>query len=142
MYPVQVVEPIRRETIDIGLQELRTAEEVEKVIAELKATGESALFLINSVCGCSAASARPAIARALRHTVRPKHLYSVFAGVDREATEALRRYLAPHPPSSPSMAIWAGGRLVHFIPRHEIEGRSPEVIALALTALFDEYCTA
>lgn len=140
MYPAYVVEPIRKETVEIGLQELRTSEEVEKVIAELKATGDSALFLINSVCGCSAASARPAIARALQHSRRPRRLYSVFAGVDKEATEALRRYLAPHPPSSPSMALWAGGKLVHFIPRHEIEGRSPEIIAMALTALFDEYC--
>jgi putative YphP/YqiW family bacilliredoxin len=142
MYPAYIVEPIRQETAEIGLRELRTPQEVEDVIAELKATGESALFLINSVCGCSAASARPAIARALRHATRPKRLYSVFAGVDKEATETLRRYLAPHPPSSPSIALWAGGKLVHFIPRHEIEGRSPEVIALALTALFDEYCTA
>ncbi len=142
MYPAYIVEPIRQETAEMGLRELRTPQEVEDVIAELKATGESALFLINSVCGCSAASARPAIARALRHTTRPKRLYSVFAGVDKEATETLRRYLAPHPPSSPSIALWAGGKLVHFIPRHEIEGRSPEVIALALTALFDEYCAA
>jgi len=142
MYPTHVVEPIRKETVDIGFQELRTAEEVEKVIAELKSTGESALFLINSVCGCSAASARPAIARAIPHKNRPKRLYSVFAGVDKEATEALRRYLAPHPPSSPSIALWASGKLAHFIPRHEIEGRSPQVIAMALTALFDEYCSA
>jgi putative YphP/YqiW family bacilliredoxin len=139
MYPAHVVEPIRQETTHIGLHELRTPEEVEKVISEIKATGDSALFLINSVCGCSAASARPAIALALRHSPRPKRLYSVFAGVDKEATETLRRYLAPHPPSSPSIALWAGGKLVHFIPRHEIEGRSPDIIAITLTALFDEY---
>lgn len=139
MYPAYVTEPIRQETVQIGLVELRTAEEVEQVLAQLRQTGESALFLINSVCGCSAASARPAVAQALAHPHRPTHAYSVFAGVDKEATETLRRYLAPHPPSSPSIALWKGGQLLHFIPRHEIEGRSPQAIALALTALFEEY---
>jgi len=142
MYPVHVTEPIRQETMEIGLIELRTPTDVEKVIPELRASGESALILINSVCGCSAASARPAIALSLRQGIRPKRLYSVFAGVDKEATEALRRYLAPHPPSSPSMALWSRGQLVHFIPRHEIEGRSPQVIAMTLQALFEEYCPA
>jgi putative YphP/YqiW family bacilliredoxin len=140
MYPTYVVEPIRKETTDIGLTELRTAEEVEAVMEKLKTTGESALFLINSVCGCSAASARPAVALALQHPRKPHHFYSVFAGVDKEATAALRAYLAPHPPSSPSIALWGGRRLLHFIPRHEIEGRTPQSIAAVLTSVFDEYC--
>lgn len=140
MYPAYVVEPIRQETTQIGLVELRTPEEVDQVIQELKSTGESALFLINSVCGCSAASARPAVALAMQHTKRPHRFYSVFAGVDKEATARLRAYLAPHPPSSPSIALWKGKELIHFIPRHEIEGRTPQSIASVLTALFDEYC--
>jgi len=140
MYPTYVVEPIRQETVQIGLKELRTPEEVEAAIAALRSSGETALFLINSVCGCSAASARPAVALALQHPKKPHHFYSVFAGVDKEATATLRKYLAPHPPSSPSMALWKGSELVHFIPRHEIEGHTPQSIAQVLTALFDEYC--
>jgi len=140
MYPAYVVEPIRQETVEMGLTELRTPEEVEKALRELKETGETALFLINSVCGCSAASARPAVALAMRHPSRPHRFYSVFAGVDKEATATLRQYLAPHPPSSPSIALWKGAQLLHFIPRHEIEGRTPQSIAAVLTTLFDEYC--
>ncbi|MCS7297251.1 MAG: BrxA/BrxB family bacilliredoxin [Bacteroidia bacterium] len=140
MYPSYIVEPIREETIQIGLTELRTPEEVDTVLADLKRTGETALFLINSVCGCSAASARPAVAIALRHHKHPHRFYSVFAGVDKEATARLRQYLAPHPPSSPSMALWKGERLLHFIPRHEIEGYTPQHIAATLISLFDEYC--
>ncbi|MCS7188788.1 MAG: BrxA/BrxB family bacilliredoxin [Bacteroidia bacterium] len=141
MYPSYVVEPIRQETLEIGLKELRTPEAVEEAIQQLKATGETAIFLINSVCGCSAASARPAIALALKHPRKPQRFYSVFAGVDKEATDRLRKYLAPHPPSSPSIALWKGNMLLHFIPRHEIEGRTPQSIATVLTTLFDEYCS-
>lgn len=140
MYPSYVVEPIRQETIQIGLKELRTPEEVDAAISDLKATGETALFLINSVCGCSAASARPGVALAIQHTKRPQRLYSVFAGVDKEATARLRQYLAPHPPSSPSIALWKGGSLLHFIPRHEIEGYAARHVANLLITLFDEYC--
>ncbi|MCS7152777.1 MAG: BrxA/BrxB family bacilliredoxin [Bacteroidia bacterium] len=140
MYPSYVVEPIRQETIQIGLKELRTPEEVDAVISELRATGETALFLINSVCGCSAASARPGVALAIQHTKRPQRLYSVFAGVDKEATARLRQYLAPHPPSSPSIALWKGESLLHFIPRHEIEGYAARHVANLLITLFDEYC--
>lgn len=140
MYPPYVVEPIRQETVQIGLRELRTPEEVDAVISELKTTGETALFLINSVCGCSAASARPAVAIAMQHERRPTRFYSVFAGVDKEATARLRQYLAPHPPSSPSIALWKGERLLHFIPRHEIEGYTAQHVAATLTTLFDEYC--
>ncbi len=140
MYPAYIVEPIRQETVQIGLHELRTPEEVDAVINELKATGETALFLINSVCGCSAASARPGVAAAMHHTKRPHRFYSVFAGVDKEATARLRQYLAPHPPSSPSIALWKGDRLLHFIPRHEIEGYSAQHVANQLITLFDEYC--
>ncbi|MCS7162559.1 MAG: BrxA/BrxB family bacilliredoxin [Bacteroidia bacterium] len=140
MYPAYVVEPIRKETVEMGLRELRTPEEVEAALEALKSEGTTALFLINSVCGCSAASARPAIAFAMRHSRRPNYFYSVFAGVDKEATARLREYLAPHPPSSPSMALWKGAQLVHFIPRHEIEGRSPQSIAEVLKQLFDAHC--
>lgn len=140
MYPAYVVEPIRKETVELGLVELRSPEQVDQVIKELKNSGESALFLINSVCGCSAASARPAVGLAMRHLRKPHRFYSVFAGVDKEATAKLREYLAPYPPSSPSMALWKGEKLLHFIPRHEIEGRSPQTIAQILTLLFDEYC--
>ncbi|MEN2992144.1 MAG: BrxA/BrxB family bacilliredoxin [Bacteroidia bacterium] len=140
MYPAYVVEPIRKETTEIGLRELRTPDEVDKALESLKAQGATALFLINSVCGCSAASARPAIALAMRHSRRPTYFYSVFAGVDKEATARLREYLAPHPPSSPSIALWKGPQLAHFIPRHEIEGRSPQSIAEVLKQLFDAHC--
>lgn len=140
MYPTYVVEPIRQETAEIGLVELRTAEAVDEAIASLKATGETALFLFNSVCGCTAASARPAVALSRQHSRKPKHFYSVFAGVDKEAVARLREYLAPHPPSSPSIALWKGDSLVHFIPRHLIEGREPKHIAAVLTTLFDEHC--
>ncbi|MCX7607030.1 MAG: BrxA/BrxB family bacilliredoxin [Bacteroidia bacterium] len=140
MYPTYVVEPIRQETVEIGLKELRTPEEVDQVMNELKATGETALFLINSVCGCSAASARPAVALAMKHSRKPNRFYSIFAGVDKDATARLRQYLAPHPPSSPSMALWKGSTLAYFIPRHEIEGHTPQSISAVLTSLFDEYC--
>lgn len=140
MYPTYVTEPIRQETQEMGLVELRTPEAVDEAIASLKATGETALFLVNSVCGCTAASARPAVALSRKHTRKPHRFYSVFAGVDKEAVARLREYLAPHPPSSPSIALWKGDSLVHFIPRHAIEGRNPKHIAAALTALFDEYC--
>lgn len=137
MYPSHVVEPIRKETVEIGLKELTTPSEVDNFLQK----PGTALVLVNSVCGCTASTARPAVAQALKFSPRPQAFYSVFAGVDVEAVNHLRKkYLAPYPPSSPAIALFKDGKLVHFLERHHIEGKSPEVIAQHLREVFQEYC--
>lgn len=137
MYMHDVIQPMRNELTRLGVEELRTPEEVDAHIPESKGT---ALLVINSVCGCAAGNARPAVAMALEHAVKPDHLYTVFAGQDKEATAKAREYLAPYPPSSPSIALLKDGQLVHFIQRHQIEDRTADQIARDLTSAFDEYC--
>ncbi|WP_020619672.1 BrxA/BrxB family bacilliredoxin [Paenibacillus daejeonensis] len=136
-YMVDMVQPMRDDLTRIGIQELRTAEEVEAQLPSAKGT---ALLVVNSVCGCAAGQCRPGVAEALQHEVTPDHLFTVFAGQDKEATAKAREYLAPYPPSSPSIALMKDGELVHFIERHQIENRSAEEIAADLTSAFDRFC--
>jgi len=137
MYMRDFIQPMRDELTRLGIQELRTPEEVEQAFDNMKGT---ALVVVNSVCGCAAGNARPGVAKALQGDVKPDHLYTVFAGQDKEATAKAREYFAPYPPSSPSIAIMKDGKLVYFIERHEIENRTADQIAAKLTAAFEHYC--
>jgi putative YphP/YqiW family bacilliredoxin len=138
MYPEPLVAPMRADLTDVGFRELRTP---EAVIDQMKMAKGTSLLFINSICGCSAGSARPAVKMALTNASKnPDHLFTVFAGVDLEATSKAREYTLPYPPSSPSIALFKDGELVHFIERHHIEGRPPYVIADHLIDVFEEYC--
>jgi putative YphP/YqiW family bacilliredoxin len=130
-YPEQLIRPMREEVTRLGLQELRTLEDVDAALANAEGT---ALLFVNSVCGCAAGGARPALALALQHGPRPDHLYTVFAGQDLDATARARSYFAEYEPSSPSIAILRDGAVVHFVHRHMIEGRHPQAIAEGLVA--------
>ncbi|MFD1137066.1 BrxA/BrxB family bacilliredoxin [Paenibacillus shunpengii] len=136
-YMKDMVQPMRDELTRLGIEELRTVEEVE---AKLPGAEGTALVVVNSVCGCAAGQARPGVARALENEVTPDHLFTVFAGQDKEATAQAREYFAPYPPSSPSIALMKDGELVHFIERHQIENRSAEEIAADLVGAFNQYC--
>lgn len=136
-YMLDMVQPMRDDLTRVGIQELRTAEEVEQTLPNAKGT---ALVVVNSVCGCAAGQARPGVAEALKHDITPDHLYTVFAGQDKEATAKAREYFTPYPPSSPSIALMKDGELVHFIERHQIENRSAADIAADLTDAFDRFC--
>lgn len=137
MYPEEIVIPMKEELTDNGFEELLTPEEV---ISALKQQG-SVLVVINSVCGCAAGSARPGVVMAIQNANKlPEHLYTVFAGFDVDAVQKVREFLLPYPPSSPSIALFKDGKLVHMIERHHIEGRSAQLIAQNLIAAFDEYC--
>lgn len=136
-YMMDMVQPMRGELTRLGIQELRTPEEVEAKLPEAKGT---ALVVVNSVCGCAAGQCRPGVAAALQHDVTPDHLFTVFAGQDKEATAKAREYFAPYPPSSPSIALFKDGELVHFIERHQIDNRSAQEIAADLTGAFDRFC--
>ena len=136
-YPEYICAPMRQELTAVGFEELKTAEEVDNIIPESKGT---ILLMVNSVCGCAAGSARPAVRMALSGDKKPSKLTTVFAGQDLEATSQARKYTLPYPPSSPAIALFKDGRLVHFIERHHIEGRSAEMIAENLKMAFEEYC--
>lgn len=136
-YMRDMVQPMRDELTVLGIQELRTPEDVEEKLPDAKGT---ALVVVNSVCGCAAGQCRPGVAKALQHDMAPDHLFTVFAGQDKEATAKAREYFAPYPPSSPSIALMKDGELVHFIERHQIEDRSAEEIAADLTSAFDRFC--
>lgn len=136
-YMLDMVQPMRDDLTKLGIQELRTAEEVEANVPDAAGT---ALIVINSVCGCAAGQCRPGVAEALQHEVKPDHLFTVFAGQDKEATAKAREYFAPYPPSSPSIALMKDGELVHFIERHQIENRSADDIAADLKDAFDRFC--
>ncbi len=138
MYPETLVAPMRADLTEVGFKEFRTPAEVEE---HLKNQEGTTLLVINSVCGCAAGSARPGIRYALSKTdKRPDHLVTVFAGVDLEATSKAREYTAPYPPSSPSIALFKDGELVHFIERHHIEGRTAQMIGDHLAEVIDEFC--
>ena len=137
MYPDQLTIPMTKDLTDSGFVSLTTAEEVDDVMKNQDGTF---LVVVNSVCGCAAAMARPGAKLALQNDKRPDALFTVFAGVDREATERARDYLLPYPPSSPSIALFKDGQLVHFLERHHIEGNSAQMIAQNLAAAFDAYC--
>ncbi len=137
MYPPELVAPMKEELINSGYKEVTTPEEVDKYLNDDKST---TFVVINSVCGCAASNARPAARIAATNDKLPDNLITVFAGVDKEATEQVRKYCLPYPPSSPSMALFKNGQLVHFIERHHIEGRPAEMIAENIVAAFNEYC--
>lgn len=137
MYPEQIVIPMKRELTANGFDELVTDEAVDKAVNEEGTT----LLVINSVCGCSAGTARPGVLMAVAQSEKkPDHLTTAFAGFDTEAVNKVREHLLPYPPSSPSIALFKDGKLVHFIERHNIEGRSAQMIANNLSAAFEEYC--
>jgi putative YphP/YqiW family bacilliredoxin len=137
MYPEQLVISMKEELTENGFSEMKTPEEV---INRLEAKGTT-LVVINSVCGCSAGTARPGVLMAVHNTTKkPDHLTTSFAGFDVDAVRTLREKLLPYPPSSPAVALFKDGQLVHMIERHHIEGRSAQMIAHNLIAAFDEYC--
>lgn len=139
MYNPAVVEPMRQELRDVGFKELKSDSEVTTFFDQPQMG--TALLVINSVCGCAAGAARPAVRLALSNSAKkPDHLVTVFAGQDAEATNKARSYLVGFPPSSPSMAVLKDGEVVKMIPRHEIEGRSAEQIAESLRGAFNEFC--
>jgi putative YphP/YqiW family bacilliredoxin len=133
-YSPLLVRPMKEELTAIGFEELLTPEDVDAFMAQDSGT---ALLVINSVCGCAAGSARPGVRLALQHEVKPDRLATVFAGQELEATARARGYFEELPPSSPSMALFKSGELVYFVPRHRIEGRSPEQVASDLIAAFE-----
>ena len=136
MYPAELVKPMREDLASAGFEELYTADDVKSAINQ----EGTVLVVVNSVCGCAAANARPAAKMSLQNGKRPDRLITVFAGVDREAVDAARNLMVPFPPSSPSMALFRNGELVHMIERHHIEGRPAEMIADNLVQAFDEFC--
>lgn len=136
MYPEDIIAPMRADLTEAGITETRTKEEVEQ---NINAEGTT-LVVINSVCGCAAANARPAVKMATQHGKTPNRMITAFAGNDVEAVNTARAMMAPFPPSSPSIALFKDGKLVHMIERHHIEGRQAEMIAANLTAAFDEFC--
>ncbi len=137
MYPPQIVIPMKEELTEHGFEELLTPDSVDQT---LKQDGTT-LVMINSVCGCSAGSARPGVLMAVHNTdKRPDRLATSFAGFDVDAVKKLREYLLPYPPSSPAIALFKDGQLVHMIERHQIEGRPAQMIAQNLIAAFGEYC--
>ncbi|MBP2833143.1 BrxA/BrxB family bacilliredoxin [Aquimarina sp. U1-2] len=136
MYPADLVKPMREDLTNIGFQELHTAQAVEEAMTKEGTT----LVVVNSVCGCAAANARPGARVSLDNDKTPDHLITVFAGVDREATDKARGYMIPFPPSSPSMALFKNGELVHMLERHHIEGRPAEMIAENLKDAYNEHC--
>lgn len=137
MYPAEIVIPMKEELTENGFEELLTPTAVDEVVAKSGTT----LVMINSVCGCSAGSARPGVLMAVHNANhRPDRLTTTFAGFDIDAVKKLREHLLPYPPSSPAIALFKDGQLVHMIERHQIEGRPAQMIAHNLIAAFDEYC--
>ena len=136
MYPAEIVRPMKEELTTIGFEELLSPDAVESALSK----SGTALVVVNSVCGCAAANARPAVRISLNNQSTPDHLYTVFAGVDRDATDAARAKMIPFPPSSPSLALFKDGELVHMLERHHIEGRSAEVISENLKQAYNQFC--
>ena len=138
-YPESFIGPMRQELTRLGVQELRTAADVDALLTRPLTT---VMIVVNSMCGCAAGKARPGIARALQHPVKPDAVATVFAGGDIEATARARDYLAPNPPSSPSVAILRDGRLLFMMHRFQIENQTADAIARQLTDAFDRFCAA
>jgi putative YphP/YqiW family bacilliredoxin len=137
MYDERFVTPMRQELTQLGVEEMRTPQDVD---AKLKDSKGTTLVVVNSICGCAARNARPAVARALQHTVKPDALTTVFAGQDIEATQKARSYFTGYPPSSPQIALLKDGKIVFMLERHQIEGRTAGEIAEDLVGAFDHYC--
>ncbi|MCB9225011.1 MAG: BrxA/BrxB family bacilliredoxin [Crocinitomicaceae bacterium] len=136
MYPPELTIPMKQQLIGAGFDSLETVEAVDQAMNQEGTT----LVVINSVCGCAAGTMRPGVLQSIDHTKLPDHLVTVFAGVDKDATDQARKYTLPYPPSSPSIGLFKNGTLVHFIERHHIEGRSAEMIADHLKSAYDEFC--
>src|SRR5215467_4084291 len=136
MYPEMMVAPMRQELTSAGIEEARTAADVEKVVSQ-KGT---VMVVVNSICGCAAGRMRPAVRAAVQNSVRPERMITVFAGQDREATEAARRHFTGYPPSSPSIALLSDGKLVYMMQRSDIEVSDPMTIASRLKQAFEKYC--
>ena len=137
MYPIDLVAPMAKDLTDSGFEDIATQERVDEVLSKKEGT---VLVVVNSVCGCAAANARPGAKMSVEHDKKPDQLVTVFAGVNKEATNKARAYMLPYPPSSPSIALFKDGKLVHFLERHHIEGRSAQIIADNLKMAFDRYC--
>ena len=137
MYPVELTIPMARDLTDFGFESLSDESQVIQALEEKDGT---LLLVVNSVCGCAAANARPGAKMAIANGKRPDRCATVFAGVDRQATDKAREYLLPYPPSSPAIALFKDGSLVHMLERHHIEGRSAQIIADNLIGAFEEYC--
>lgn len=137
MYPPALVQPMKEDLTNVGFQQLETAEQVDSTIPTSEGVS---LVVVNSVCGCAAGNMRPGVKLSLENAKKPNNLYTVFAGVDGEATNQARKYFLPFPPSSPSVALFKDGKLVHFLERHNIEGASAAIIAENLQAAYDEFC--
>ena len=136
-YDPRMVQPMRDELTRLGVKELKTVAEVDAALGDARGT---TLVFVNSVCGCAAGTARPGLALALQHGTRPQSVTTVFAGQDLDATARARQYFSEYAPSSPSIALFRDGEVVHFVHRHMIEGRSPQQIARDLTEAFDKHC--
>ena len=135
-YPLEIIKPMKEELTSIGFKSLMTTEQVSDSIAN----SQTAVLIVNSVCGCAAANARPGIKQSLDNDKVPSELLTVFAGVDKEATNAARELMIPFPPSSPCIALFKKGELVHMLERHHIEGRSSEIISQNLKQAYNDYC--
>jgi len=136
MYPEEIIKPMKEELTMIGFEDLLSAQDVESALSKSGTT----LVVVNSVCGCAAANARPGVRFSLTNDKKPDHLVTVFAGVDRDATDTARGKMIPFPPSSPSFALFKDGELVHMVERHHIEGRPAEMISENLKEAYDEFC--
>ncbi|MEN9744152.1 MAG: hypothetical protein RLZZ65_1957 [Bacteroidota bacterium] len=137
MYPAELVQPMKDDLTNVGFQELLNASDVDHAISNSEGT---LLVVVNSVCGCAAGNMRPGVKLSIQHDKKPAKLTTVFAGVDQEAVAQARNYFLPYPPSSPSIALFKDGKLVHFLERHHIEGGSAQIIAANLQAAYDEFC--
>lgn len=137
MYPAQLVQPMKEDLTNAGFTQLTSADEVDSTIANSEGT---LLVVVNSVCGCAAGNMRPGVKLSLQNDKKPSHLTTVFAGVDTEAVAQARKYFLPYPPSSPSIALFKDGKLVHFLERHHIEGGTAAMIAENLNEAYKQYC--
>ena len=137
MYPAEMVAPMKEDLTNVGFTQLNNAESVDQLLTQQAGT---LLVVVNSVCGCAAGNMRPGVKLSLQHPKTPNTLATVFAGVDTDAVSQARKYFLPYPPSSPSIALFKDGKLVHFLERHHIEGGSAQMIAANLAAAYDAYC--
>ena len=137
MYPPELVKPMKEDLTNAGFKELTNSQEVDQLI---ETTKEPMLIVVNSVCGCAAGNMRPGVKLSLNNSKVPSTLATVFAGVDTEATAQARKYFLPYPPSSPSIALFKDGKLVHFLERHHIEGGTAQMIAENLNEAYNEFC--
>jgi putative YphP/YqiW family bacilliredoxin len=137
MYPAEMVLPMKEDLTNVGFEQLIDSKSVDQFLTQAAGT---LLVVVNSVCGCAAGNMRPGVKLSLQHSKKPQTLTTVFAGVDTDAVSQARKYFLPYPPSSPSIALFKDGKLVHFLERHHIEGGSAQMIAANLAAAYDAYC--